>query len=137
VSARQPNPVENGLLAEWDTSTINDSGLFTLRVIIFGPDNPYTPEEDLVTLEARVVVTLIEPTPTPTATPTETPTASITPTVTQTPTITATPSPTGALTATPTLTFIFPTATPTPEVASETAVPTPTGTPEADSMPYP
>ena len=68
VQAMQPNQVENGRLAVWDTSPIKLFGPITLRVVIFGPDNPYTPETDPVSLEARTLLTLLQPTPTPTAT---------------------------------------------------------------------
>ncbi|GAB4273344.1 MAG: hypothetical protein Kow0080_20840 [Candidatus Promineifilaceae bacterium] len=118
VQERQPNPVTNGLLAEWDTSKISTFGPITLRVLIFGPDNPFTPEEDPVSLEERILLTLLEPTPTPTATPTETPMPTLTPTPTETPTITPTPS--------PTTTPLPSTATPAP---TETAVPIETAVP--------
>lgn len=111
VQERQPNPVDAGRLASWDTSGLQYAGPVTLRVTIFGPDNPYTPENDPVSLEARTLLTLLEPTPTPTPTPTETPTATATPT--ETPTETPTPIPTKSE-ATP----ISPTVTlpPTPEI---------------------
>ncbi|MEJ2746323.1 MAG: PBP1A family penicillin-binding protein [Anaerolineae bacterium] len=89
VQGRQPDPVDAGRLASWDTSGIQNFGPITLRVVIFGPDNPYTADNDPVSLEARTLLTLLEPTPTPTPTPTETPTATATPT--ETPTETPTP----------------------------------------------
>jgi 1A family penicillin-binding protein len=129
VRERQPNQVEDGLLAQWDVSTIDAFGPLTLRVIIIGPDNPYTPEEDPVMQEARVTLILLEPTPTPTPTATETPTPTETPTVTPTPTMTLTPSPTP--TATPTTAVIIPpTATATPEATPTSETPTPTPEPE-------
>ncbi|MBK7894910.1 MAG: hypothetical protein IPJ90_08525 [Anaerolineaceae bacterium] len=113
VQERQDLSVENGLLASWDTSSLNYSGPLTIRVLLFGPDNPTTPEEDRAIVVERVTVTLLEPTPT------ATPTATSTATPTETPTATATSEPTG-------------TATPTIEsTATETAVPTETPTPSA------
>ncbi|WP_420640890.1 PBP1A family penicillin-binding protein [Candidatus Leptofilum sp.] len=117
VQERQDLSVENGLLAEWDTSSLSYAGPLTIRVLLFGPDNPSTPEEDRAIAEERVTVTLLEPTPTatPTATSTATPTQTPTATPTNEPTGTATPTtestPTG--TAVPTGTAI-PSATPTP-----------------------
>lgn len=109
VQERRPEAVQDGRLAVWDASQINYSGLVTIRVIVFGPDNPFTPENDLVLHEGRTVFNLQQPTPTPTTTPTETPTA--TATGTATPTVTVTP--TATTTATPT---VSPTPeTPTPE----------------------
>ena len=128
VQERRPEAIENGRLATWDTSDIKDFGNVTLRVLIFGPNNPYTPEDDPVTLEARVPLTLLEPTATPTETPTETPT----PTQTATPTNTATPTPTATATTEPSITptiqiIISPppqdTATPIPGSVTPTATP--------------
>jgi hypothetical protein len=121
VQGRQPDAVEDGRLATWDTSDVDASGNITLRVVIFGPNNPYTPEDDPVQLEARVPLTLLEPTATPTATPTET----ATPTQTATATSTALPSSTPTETAT-----AQPSATPTTQIvttppADDTATPTP------------
>jgi 1A family penicillin-binding protein len=119
VRERQPNQVEDGLLAQWDLSTNDAYGPLTLRVVIIGPNNPYTPGEDPVMQEARVTVILLEPTPTPTPTATETPT----------PTETATPTPTATSTLTPSPTVIIPptaepTETPDPD-PTETPAPTP------------
>ncbi|MCL4869467.1 MAG: PBP1A family penicillin-binding protein [Anaerolineae bacterium] len=138
----QPVQVDNGLLASWDTSTI-PGGPLTIRLLIYGPDNPYTPEEDRVTLESRVRLTLLQPTgtPTPTATATETATptptgtataaATGTPTPTETVIFTPTPSPTVTATETsPVPTVVFPTNTPTPEIIIPTETPTPPNTPE-------
>ena len=119
---RQDISVENGLLASWDTSELNYAGSLTIRVLLFGPDNPTTPEEDRAIVEERVTVTLLEPTPTATPTATETPTA------TATPTVTATNEPTATATASPTL----PSATPT-----ATSESTPAGTPTPSSTPTP
>lgn len=107
---RQDISVENGLLASWDTSTVNYAGPLTIRVLLFGPDNPSTPEEDRAIVGEQVTVTLLEPTPTvtptatSTATPTETPTATSTnePTGTPTPTTESTPTETAVPTETPT-----------------------------------
>ncbi|MCI0644868.1 MAG: PBP1A family penicillin-binding protein [Chloroflexi bacterium] len=105
VQGLQTHQVEDGLLALWDASAVS-GGALTIRVLIFGPDNPYTAEPDPVSLEARAPVFLLEPTATPTTTPTVTATPS------QTPTATATG--TTAPTATPTIEIIPPTATATP-----------------------
>ena len=127
-----PAPVDNGLLATWDTSEMESGGAMTIRVIGFGPDNPYTPEFDPVTAESRVTIVVQLPTPTPTSTPTETPTATPTSEPTETPTITPTPIPTKDLSTpiplTPTATAVAPTATtpPTLEPAEPTATFTPT-----------
>lgn len=126
VQERRPESVQDGRLAVWDASQVNYSGPVTVRVIVFGPDNPFTPENDPVLKEGRTVFNLQQPTPTPTTTPTMTPTA--TATGTATPTVTATPT----ITATPTATL-----SPTPEaptVEPPTAEP-PGVTPEPS--PYP
>ena len=68
--------IENGVLAEWDTRSIK-TGPITLRVLILGPDNPYTSDNDPIIAESRVRLTLLEPTATPTPTPTDTPTPRI------------------------------------------------------------
>jgi penicillin-binding protein 1C len=111
--------VENNLLARWDTSDL-PGGPLTIRLTVFGPSNPYLPEAGPATVEARVQLTLLEPTPTPTSTPT--PTA--TPTATASPTITPSVTPTATATSTPTTT---PTASSTP-TPSPTAEHTPTAT---------
>ena len=115
---RQDISVENGTLASWDTSTLNYSGPLTIRVLLFGPDNPTTSGEDRAVVEERVTVTLLEPTPT--ATPTATATQTPSPTATATSTGTAT----SAATATPT-----PSGTPTTQSTPATAVPSATATP--------
>lgn len=120
VQERRPEAVQDGLLAVWDASQVAYTGPVTIRVIVFGPDNPFTPEYDPVTHEGRTVFYMQQPTPTPTVTATTTPTATTTGTATPTATATETP-----------------TATPTPE----TATPTPTATVEAPTVepptPYP
>ncbi len=122
VQERRDQSVENGVLANWDTSEINNSGPITLRILLFGPDNPNTPEEDRARIEQRVLLNLIEPTATPTPTPTDTPTATLTPTPTSTQPATATP------TTIPVVTVVN-TASPTPTVdTAGTAVPTATPT---------
>jgi membrane peptidoglycan carboxypeptidase len=133
VQERRPDAVEDGRLATWDTSEVEDSGNVTLRVIIFGPNNPYTPEDDPVRLEARMPLTLLEPTATPTATPTETGTPTQTPTATSTAEPSSTPTEIPA-SATPTIQIIISppvhnTDTPTPEGM------TPTATPEKEHTP--
>ncbi len=115
VQERQDISVENGLLASWDTSTLNYAGPLTIRVLLFGPDDPTTPEEDRAIVGERVTVTLLEPTPTATPTATETPTPTATPTATSTNEPTGTPTPTTQ--STPTETAVpseTPTITPTP-----------------------
>ena len=114
---RQDISVENGLLASWDTASLNYAGPLTIRVLLFGPDNPSTPEEDRAIVQERVTVMLLQPTPTVTPTPTETPTA------TATPTVTSTNEPTATVTAT------------TESTPTETAVPTETATPESTPTP--
>ncbi len=114
---RQDISVENGLLASWDTASLNYAGPLTIRVLLFGPDNPSTPEEDRAIVQQRVTVMLLQPTPTVTPTPTETPTA------TGTPTATSTDEPTGTATAT------------TESTPTETAVPSETATPESTPTP--
>ena len=123
VQERQDISVENGVLASWDPSSLNYSGPLTIRVLLFGPDNPTTPEEDRAMVEDRVTVTLLEPTPTVTPTATNTPTATATPTATTTNEPTGTPTP--SATTTPT----------TESTPADTAVPSETATP--DSTPTP
>jgi membrane peptidoglycan carboxypeptidase len=125
VQDMRTHQVENNVLALWNTLDA-EPGPVTFRLIVFGPDNPYTNENDPVTIEARVPVLVIEPTPTPSPTPTETPT----PTATPSPTPTFTPSPTPTATNTPEPTTPGPTATPT---ATEIAPPTETATPTEEN----
>jgi 1A family penicillin-binding protein len=133
IQERRPNQVENDLLATWDISELDYSGPVTIRVLIFGPDNPATPEDDPAILESRVLLNLLAltPTPTPTGTvtqtPTPTPTQTGTPEPTLTPTMTATPEPTG--TAEPTATP-SPSATPEPGATPTEGAPTLTPTPD-------
>jgi penicillin-binding protein 1C len=137
IQERRMEQVEDNLLATWDLAENDYDGPVTVRVILFGPDNPYTPEQDPVTLEARVLLVKRQPTPTPTATPTETPTAtatgSPTPTATGLPTMTATPeasvTPTIEVTVSPTTAVASPTAT----LGIETAVPTDTPSPATET----
>ena len=132
IQEKRPDQIENGLLATWDVSEIEAGGPVTIRVLIFGPDNPYTPEDDPITLEKRVLLTLLLPTPTPTGTPTETPTPTQTPTTTTTPTATPTIGVTAtvpAATPSPTATPVEDILTPTPTLAPATIEPTPTSTP--------
>ncbi|MDJ0753812.1 MAG: transglycosylase domain-containing protein [Ardenticatenaceae bacterium] len=134
VQERRNTPVNNGSLFEGDLSEIA-TGALTLKVILFGPDNPFTPEEDPITQELLLPLTVLEPTPTPTSTPTETPTATATATITVTPSPTSTAEPTATATATlePAATVtatIEPIASPTAELeATPTLAPTPTETP--------
>ena len=130
VQERRAEPVENGLLASWDTSEINNAGPITLRVLLFGPDNPNTPDEDRARIEQRVLLTLLEPTATPTPTPTLTPTATETPT--PTPTVPATEPPTATPLNSATPTQEVPADTPIPTATpTEATIPTPTNTPES------
>jgi 1A family penicillin-binding protein len=134
VQELRTHTVDEQLLARWNTEGI-DGGPVTVRVIIFGPDNPYTGEEDPISLEARVLLILIEPTPTPTSTPTETPTATATATATATGTATATPTETATPSSTP---IASPTASTTPEdTATPTETPTETPTPSGTATPVP
>ena len=136
VQERRMEPVVNGILGRWDSSQIAYSGPVTLRLWIFGPDNPYTPENDPASMQVRVPLMIMQPTATPTVTPTETPTATPTTTPTETSTTTATPSPTSTEpappSATPTSSSEPATATPalgkeSPTPESPTATPTPIG----------
>lgn len=133
ISGYQQFAVENSLLADWDTTQVNHSGPITLRLKTFGPDNPFTSENDPVSMERRVLLTLVQPTATPTPTPTETPTPTATATPTQTATPTATPSPTLPPVIEPT--FIFITETPTPGGPVDTVEPPATLTLEATTYP--
>ncbi len=129
IQERRPEQIENGTLATWDLADIDYDGPLTIRVTIFGPDNPYTPDNDPVSLDARVLLLRMLPTPTPTSTPTETPTATMTPT--PSPTTTATPEPTVTPTMEITPTTQAPTETPTPDE------PEPTEDPELTVEPAP
>ncbi len=148
ISGRQPYTVEDGFLTEWDTTLINAEGPVTLRLLIFGPDNPFTPEDDPVMLEQRAFLSLVQPTATPTPVPTQTPTATATPTATPSATATLLPTETPPFAPTLELTLVpslEPTLEPTlaPTVELITATPTegaataapPEPTPEV--TPYP
>ncbi len=111
IGGIEPNTQTGGRLGVWDTTAVPESGIITLRLLVFGPDNPYTGNVvDRPRKEARVIVNLIKPTavPQPTDTPTQTPT--------NTPII-VTPTP---IIVTPTQTPIN--ATPTPIVVEPTPV---------------
>ncbi|CUS04057.2 Penicillin-binding protein [Candidatus Promineifilum breve] len=143
IQERRPEAVQDGRLAVWDASQIAYSGPVTIRVIVFGPDNPFTPENDPVLKEGRTVFNLQAPTPTPTATATQTPTATATgtatPTITATPTATTTGTATTTPTATPTASATTPVEPPTAEPPTETPTSTteaPTALPNAVT-PYP
>lgn len=129
VQEQRTHIVENGLLALWDTLEL-EGGPATIRLIVLGPDNPYTSETDPISIEARVPVMIVEPTPTPTPTATETPTPTDTPTPTATPTATSTPTATLTPTATPvnpppaTSTSVPETPLPPPSTATPTPEPT-------------
>ena len=66
IQERRPESVQDGRLAVWDASQVNYSGPVTIRVVVFGPDNPFTPENDPVLHEGRTVFNLQQPTATPT-----------------------------------------------------------------------
>ncbi|MEZ4518473.1 MAG: hypothetical protein R3C44_17195 [Chloroflexota bacterium] len=126
IQDRRSEVVQGGQLAVWDSASISYDGPVTIRVVVYGPDNPTTPDFDPVTAEARTVVLVRQPTPTPTTTPTETPTPTMTPTATLTPlpTATALPTETPVPTVEPT---VPPEATPTatPIIFDPFASPTP------------
>jgi membrane peptidoglycan carboxypeptidase len=132
VQELRTHVVEDGLLARWDATEIQ-GGPVTIRLIVFGPDNPYTSEFDPVSIEVRVLIIVVEPTPTPTPTPTYTPTPTNTPTPTttpspsptgtSTPTPTVTPSPTNTLVAPPPATATAPQIKPVPPPATATSTP--------------
>jgi 1A family penicillin-binding protein len=121
INARQTTPVQDGLLGQWDTGRVGPSGPVTLRLLVFGPDNPYTPENDPVVLETRVPVALIAPTATPTPSPTATPS----PTVTASPTASPSPSPSATATVTPDPGLITPSPIPLPPTSTPTIEPYP------------
>jgi hypothetical protein len=141
VQERRPDAVQDGRLAVWDASQVNYSGPVTIRVIVFGPDNPFTPENDPVLKEGKTVFNLQQPTPTPTTTPTETPTPTPTATAspTATPTIPATATPTATVqpsatatipaTATPTATVVILPTEPPPTPGDQPGTPLPSPNP--------
>ena len=110
VSAPIGNMVERGLLTQWDTREL-ENGVYTLRLVVYDHRGNAA--------EARILVEVVNPTPTPTQTPTITPTPTATPT--ETPSPTPTEPPTAEPTATPTP---APLLTPRPTAA----LPTPTVT---------
>ncbi len=131
--ARQDFPLEDGVLAAWNTRELKN-GLYSLRVVAFdGRGNSAA--------SPAVRVTVMNPTPTATPTPTHTGTPTMTPPPTQTGTPTTTPTPTATPEETETHT---PTATPAaaetaPVIASPTPgwSPTPSPTPSESSTPSP
>ena len=129
IGERQPNPVNGSVLASWDSAEANYSGPLTIRVIAFGPNNPYTDEGNPVFAEKRVVVNLLQPTATPTPTTTQTPTPTQTSTPAMTPTVTATVPGRATLTPTPEVATVAPTATIEPTIEGPTATPLPTNEP--------
>lgn len=138
VLAWQNSPVEDGLLASWNTSVLQN-GLYSLRVVVFDRHGNLAASPAI-----RVMVNNPTPTPTPTATTTPTPTITPTGTVTPTPTMTTTPTRTPLPTFTPLPTPIVPptvspvpTATEVPPV-TETPSPEPTAAPsEPTATPEP
>ncbi|MBU1751833.1 MAG: PBP1A family penicillin-binding protein [Chloroflexi bacterium] len=87
IAPHQTTPALNQRLAEWDAIGLAP-GRYTIRLVVTDQRGNLT--------EARVHMTLVQPTPTPTATvtPTVTTTPSATPTVIVEPTGTPTPTPT-------------------------------------------
>lgn len=128
IQERRPEQISDNLLAVWEVGENDYDGPITIRILIFGPDNPYTPEVDPVMQEARVLLGKQQPTPTPTMTPTETATATVTPTATTTTTATAVPTETPTAGVTPSATAVPPTVTPTPEPLPVTDTPAPIAT---------
>ena len=132
LQERRMEPVIGGSLGRWNLSEIDQFGPVILRLQLFGPDNPYTPENDPVSMETLVPIMLVEPTATPTETPTETPTSTPTPTATMTETSTATA--TSPPSATPTGPPGSPSTTPSPDPTETTPTPVP-GTPSPTPSP--
>ncbi len=85
--------VDNGLLGTWNAAGL-PAGEVTLRLILFGPDNWFTPDTDLIRIETRQTFTLLAPTATVTPLPTNTPMPTDTPPPTATQPPTETPAPT-------------------------------------------
>lgn len=120
VQERRLNTVDNGELGRWNPIGTDAVGRITLRLLVFGPNNPLTPEDDPAIAEARIHLNILAPTATPTETPTETPTA----TETTTATPTALPSSTAVATATSTP-IVLPSNTPVlPTLPPATIAPT-------------
>lgn len=134
------SPQPGGELGELNLNTIGQSGPVTIRLVIFGADNPYTQENDRVRKEQRVTINVDAPTLTPTST--AQPTATNTPIPTRTPvpiptdtpepTATATQAPVESATATP-----IPPPTDAPTEAPTAVPPTIEPTEEATSVPLP
>lgn len=121
ISAPVGNMVDRGLLTQWDTREL-DNGPYTLRLVVYDHHGNW--------VEARALVEVANPTPTPTRTPTVTPTPTRSPTATRTPTPTNSPTPTPLPTSTAT-----PEASPTPAPSpAPTETPQPTATPEATAQ---
>lgn len=129
LQEKESNSVNDGVLYRWDTAALTERGIeggpMAVRLVVFGPDNPYTPENDPVSIAVSVPFVLLEPTATPTATPTETPLPTDTPTNMPTATATSTPQATIQLpTRTPTVEIII-TVEPTEDSAEPTATTSP------------
>lgn len=92
--ASSSQPVEDGLLAAWDTTTITD-GVYNLRLKVYLEDGTFR-EVVVQRLRVRNYTPVETATPTPTLTP---PAVTIVPTITLTPTIipTSTPFPSPTL----------------------------------------
>jgi len=124
--ARQDFPLEDGVLAAWNTLELKN-GLYSVRVVAYDRHGNRA-------ASPAVRVTVANPAPTPTSTPTTTNTPTTSPTPTGTPTTTPTPTETPTPTATPLatetpLTTLTPALSETPmpsAVPSETPPPSPT-----------
>ncbi|MGB1251905.1 MAG: transglycosylase domain-containing protein, partial [Candidatus Promineifilaceae bacterium] len=96
-----------GLLGVWNTNVVGQGGDVTLRLTVFGADNPYTGGVDRARKETRIVVRLLQPTAQPTNTPPPT----------------ATPVPPTAVPPTAVPATTVPTVVPPTTAAPPTAVP--------------
>ena len=91
-------PVDEGLLTDWDTTTLTD-GVYDLRLMVYRDDERQPLEILLPGLRVRNYTPIETDTPAPTATPQpgDTPVPTLTPTIIPTPIpLTATPLPTNA-----------------------------------------
>ncbi|HFC11710.1 MAG TPA: hypothetical protein ENJ56_02605, partial [Anaerolineae bacterium] len=115
IGEYQTTPQPGGLLGILNTAELTQGGTITVRLIVYGADNPYTPNfVDRARKEDHVQLVVPQPTPVPTATPSATPQPTAEPT--------STPTPASILPPTATPETDIPTATPTP-VAVDTATP--------------
>jgi hypothetical protein len=110
----QATPVENGVLASWDTTGVPD-GEYTMALAVWGQNDSSSPYVFFVT---RLRVNNAQPVPSPTPEATEMPTAE--------------PMPTMAIGATPSPVTIEQPATPTPRPTATVA-----GAPSEEDVPAP